>query len=149
MGNEVTKTIIVKGDVDTVYGLWADFENFPSFMENVKSVTKTGPRTSEWTVRGPLGVTVKWSAEMTRQEENKRIAWSSKDHDGTLTTSGQVTFNDLPQDATEVTVVFQYASPGGAAGKLAVDLLANPEAQIERDLRNFKAFVEGMSERTA
>ncbi|HEX6385616.1 MAG TPA: SRPBCC family protein [Anaerolineae bacterium] len=143
MANQITKSIIVKSDVTDVFDLWSSFEHFPHFMKYIKSVTKTGPRTSHWEVEGPLGTTAKWDAEMTRLDENKRIAWNSKDHEGNVTTSGQVTFNALPNDETEVTVLLQYTPPAGKAGELITNLFSDPEERLEEDLRNFKSFAEG------
>lgn len=145
MTQQIVKSIIVKESVAAVYGLWANFENFPYFMKYVRTVNKSGPKMSHWEVAGPLGVTVQWDAEMTRQEENKRIAWNSKDASGTITTSGQVTFNALPQNETEITVTMQYTPPGGKVGELVAELFSNPEARLTEDLRNFKSFAEGIS----
>ena len=89
-------------------------------------------------------MTVEWNAEMTRLEEDKRIAWNSKDMDGTITTSGQVTFNNLPNNETEITVTMQYQPPGGKLGEAVAKLFSNPEERLMEDLRNFKTFVEGM-----
>jgi len=144
MTQQIVKTINVKGDVSTIYQLWANFENFPYFMKYVRHVRKTGAKTSHWEVAGPLGLTVEWNAEMTRLEQDKRIAWNSKDMDGTITTSGQVTFNELPQDETEITVTMQYQLPGGKLGEAVAQLFSNPEGRLMEDLRNFKSFVEGM-----
>jgi uncharacterized membrane protein len=142
MTQQVTKSILVKADVAAVYNLWANFENFPRFMKYIKSVTTTGPNTSHWVMEGPLGSQIDWNAEMTRQEENKRIAWNSKDHHGTITTSGQVTFNALPQNETEVTVMLQYSPPAGKVGEVIANLFSNPEARLTEDLRNFKNYAE-------
>ena len=148
MASQVTRTVIVKADVSSVYDLWSDFENFPHFMEYVKSVTKLDDERSEWVVEGPLGSNVKWIAEMTRDQHGKRIAWNSKDHDGTITTSGQVTFNDLPEESeTELTVLLQYQVPGGKLGEVAAAIFSNPEKRLEEDLRNFKDFAEGRFDR--
>lgn len=149
MANQVTKSIIVKAPLADVYRLWSNFESFPYFMKHVKSVEKTGDKMSHWEVQGPLGQTVYWDAEMTRLEENKRIGWSTKDNDGTITTSGQVSFNALPQDRIEVTVMFQYVPPAGKAGAIVTRLFSNPEEKLDEDLRNFKAYAEGMLNRTA
>ena len=148
MSKQITKSIIVKAEVPDIYELWSNFENFPHFMKNIKSVRKTGEKTSNWTMAGPLGTKLMWNAELTRVEENKRIGWSTKDNKGLVTTSGQVTFNDLSLEETEVTVILQYAIPAGKAGETVAELLANPEKQLEEDLRNFKAFAEGMYDRT-
>ncbi len=144
MTQQIVKSINVKETAPAVYQLWANFENFPYFMKYVRNVRKTGPKTSHWEIAGPLGMTVEWNAEMTRLEEDKRIAWNSKDMDGTITTSGQVTFNNLPNNETEITVTMQYQPPGGKLGEAVAKLFSNPEERLMEDLRNFKTFVEGM-----
>ena len=146
MTEQATRTIIVQGDALEVFRLWADFENFPHFMKHVRGVRKTGERTSHWVVDGPLGKSVEWDAETTKFEEGKRIGWSSKlrdDEPHGIVTSGQVTFNQLPAGQTEVTVTMQFSPPGGKAGELVAHLFVHPEARLEEDLRNFKAFTEG------
>jgi len=143
MTQQIVKSIIVKESAPMVYQLWANFENFPYFMKYVRQVRKTGPKTSHWEVAGPLGATVEWDAEMTRDEENKRIGWNSKDNEGTITTSGQVTFNPLPQNETEVTVTMQYQPPAGKLGEAVAQLFSNPEERLKEDLRHFKDFAEG------
>jgi uncharacterized membrane protein len=138
----VTKNVIVKGEPADIFPYWADFENFPKFMTYIESVTPTGEKTSHWVLSAPAGVQVDWNAEMTRMEVNKRIAWSSKDKRGLITTSGQVTFNALPNEQTEVSVTVQYAPPGGKAGEVFAQIFANPEKRLETDLRNFKNMIE-------
>ncbi len=148
MSNKVTKSIIVKRPVAELFQLWANFENFSHFMENIHSVQKTGDRTSHWAMEGPLGTKVEWDAETTLFEENKRIAWNSKDR-SPLTTSGQVSFNALPNNETEVTVMMHYDPPAGMAGELVAKFFGNPEKRVEEDLNNFKHYAEGRVERTA
>lgn len=139
---QLTKSIIIKATPAEAYTLWANFERFPQFMSFIKEVRSTGPRTSHWVLDAPAGMTVEWTAELTRMDPNKRIAWSSKDNDGDITTSGQVTFAELPQGETELTVTVQYSPPGGAIGEALARWFANPEKRLETDLRNFKAMVE-------
>jgi uncharacterized membrane protein len=148
MGNQFTKSIIVKADTKDAFRIWEDFENFPLFMKNIKKVEKTGDNISHWEVAGPGGVTLDWDAEMTRRDENKRIAWSTKDRKGDLTTSGQVTFAALPQGETEVTVTMQYEPKAGVTGDIVEKLVGDPAVKVEHDLRNFKAYVEGRHTRT-
>jgi uncharacterized membrane protein len=118
-------------------------------MSNIKSVTKTGDRKSHWVIEGPLGSEIRWNAETTKLEENKRIGWNTKDEEGHLTTSGQVTFNQLPEDQTEVTVMMQYDPEGGMLGEAVAKIFSNPGKRVEEDLENFKKYVEGMTERTS
>jgi uncharacterized membrane protein len=147
MADRVTNSIIVKGSVDELFDIWANFENFPHFMKNIKSVRKTSDTMSHWVMEGPLGKNLEWDAKTTMVERNKRIAWSSVD--GDLKTSGQVTFNDLRNNSTEITVIMHYEPPGGALGQAVANLFSDPEKRLDEDLRNFKAYAEGMYERTA
>lgn len=144
MTDRITKNIIVQGDISDIYHLWANFENFPNFMENIESVTKIGNGLSHWVMEGPLGKKIEWDAETTRLEENKRIAWNSKDNSD-ITTSGQVTFNQLPGNQVEVTVTLQYQPPAGKLGEVVAHLFDNPERKLEEDLQRFKTYAEGIS----
>lgn len=93
-------------------------------------------------MEGPAGAPIEWEAEITRYEPNKRIGWSTKDRSGDIKTSGQVTFNGLPENETEVTVMLQYVPPAGAAGEFVARLFSNPEKRLEEDLQNFKTYIE-------
>ncbi|CUS02076.2 putative Uncharacterized 17.2 kDa protein in melC2-rnhH intergenic region [Candidatus Promineifilum breve] len=142
MTNQVSQDITVKGDVSTIYNIWAEFETFPHFMKYVNSIVKTGERTSHWEVSGPLGMKVEWDAETTRLDENQRIGWNTKDRDGTITTSGEVVFAQLPNAQTHVSVTMNYTVPGGKAGEAIATLFSDPGKRLEEDLRNFKVYVE-------
>lgn len=141
MSTPVTKSIIVKGSVADIYAVWANFENFPLFMENIKSVSKMNEETSHWVMEGPLGSTLEWFAEITRMEQNKRIAWRSRE-ESQMKTSGQVTFNGLADGQTEVTATLHYVPPAGKAGELLATILTDPGKRLEEDLRNFKRYFE-------
>jgi uncharacterized membrane protein len=147
VAEQFTKSIIVKGEVPVLYALWADFENLPRFMTNLKSVTSTGQGTSHWKMVGPLNTTLEWDAETTRMEEGKRIAWRST-AESPFKTSGQVTFTALPKNETEITVTLQVVPPHGTLGGLVARLFADPEAQLTKDLRQFKAYAEHLVERS-
>ena len=135
-----TKNILVKAPLHEIYQAWANFENFPNFMHHIKSIYKTGERTSHWTMEGPFNTQIEWDAETTRQDEDKRIAWNSIT--GDIKTSGQVTFNQLPNDEVEVTVMLKYVPPAGLAGNIVAELFGNPEGKLLEDLRNFKRYIE-------
>jgi uncharacterized membrane protein len=144
MTERITKSIIVQGDVGRIYNIWANFENFPHFMQNIKSVTKRGNDMSHWVMSGPLGKDIEWDAKTTRMEENKRVAWNSMDN-GDITTSGQVTFNSLPQNQVEVTVTLQYQPPAGKLGEAIAHLFDDPEKKLKEDLQRFKTYAEGIT----
>ena len=142
MSERITKSIIVKGDISTLYDIWSDYETFPNYMNYVTNVVKTGPGTSQWEVAGPLGMPLEWTAETTREEPNQRIAWNTKDNDGSITTSGEVVFSELSDNQTHVTVTMNYTVPGGKFGEAVAQLFSDPDKRLEEDLRNFKAYIE-------
>ncbi len=145
-GEPIRETIIVRGSLSDVYQMWADFENFPVFMTNIDSVTKTGDGLSHWVMKGPLGARVEWEAETTRMEENRRIAWNSKDN-SPVKTSGQVTFKELGPNETQVAVTLQYAAPNGPAGDLLAAVFADPKHRLREDLQRFKVHIESTATR--
>lgn len=140
MKNQITKSIIVNGEVPVLYDIWKDFQKHPLFMEQVTAVTPDGPDTNHWVMEGPLNKKWEWTTKTTRLEPNQRIAW--KTIEGDLKTSGQVTFTGLPKGQAEVTVTLFTVPPEELADKAIFTLLENTESQLEKDLRNFKAFVE-------
>jgi uncharacterized membrane protein len=142
MTERVSKTVVVKSDVSAAYNVWSNFETFPYFMKYVEKVEKIGPQKSYWEVKGPLGTTVQWTAETTRLDPNTRIGWNTKDNAGTMTTSGEVVFTELPDSQTQITVTMNYSPPGGKLGEVVAQLFADPEKRLEEDLRNFKAYIE-------
>lgn len=143
MTNPVTKSITVGGSPSEIFAVWSNFAMFPQFMKYIEEVTVTGANRSHWKMKGPLGYSAEWDAETTRMETDKRIAWRSIDTDDTnVKTSGQVTFAELPNNQTEVTVTMLYIPPAGVVGEVVAAIFANPEQRLEHDLENFKRFVE-------
>ena len=138
------RSIRVNAPAKKVYEYWRNFENFPSFMDHVEEVrTKSGnDKLSHWKVKGPLGVTAEFDAEMTRDEPGKEIAWNSTG--GSVETSGTATFREVEGNITEVHVVLQwYDPPGGAIGEAAASMLSDTEKMLDEDLKRFKDIAEG------
>jgi uncharacterized membrane protein len=125
------------------YKLWRNFENLPRFMAHLAAVRVLDDRRSEWTAKGPLDSRLRWNAEITEEEPNRRIAWRSLP-DSQLETSGWVEFRDDPQGrGSTVRAQLEYSNPLGAVGHgLLTALGKNPNFVIKEDLRRFKALLE-------
>ena len=67
----------VNATSNEAYRLWRNFENLPRFMAHLAAVRVLDDRRSEWTAKGPLDSCVRWSAEITEDKPNRRIAWRS------------------------------------------------------------------------
>jgi len=139
MPKRITKNVIVSQSVGQVYQMWTEFDNFPSFMRNIKSVKKTGARSSHWVMKGPAGTHFEWDAATIVQEPNSRITWNSTS--GDIDTGGDVTFESINPLQTKVTLTMTYGVPKSFGKKLA-GLFINEEKMIEEDLKNFKKYAE-------
>ncbi len=129
--------------VEEVYAYWETLENLPRFMANVEEVTPTGPGTTRWRVRGPLGASLEWEARTTHREPSSTISWTTNPG-ADVDNAGVVRFREVAPGATQVEVVLDYADPpGGSAGEAASRIVADPQLQLEQDLRNLKDILEG------
>ncbi|MDP8951869.1 MAG: SRPBCC family protein [Actinomycetota bacterium] len=142
MPQRVEGSIEIEAPVGTVYEYWETLENLPNFMANVEEVRPTGPDTTHWRVKGPLGRTLEWEATTTQREPNQALGWNSTE--GEVGTSGQVRFREAAPNRTRVEVQMNYSDPpGGKVGEVASRVVANPKLQLEQDLRNLKQILEG------
>ena len=112
-------------------------------MRIVAAVRAVDDRHSEWTAKGPLNSRVRWNAEITEDEADRRIAWRSE-RGSQVETSGWVEFRDDAQGrGSTVRVQVEYSNPLGAVGRgLLTALGTNPNFVVKEDLRRFKALLE-------
>jgi len=142
MPQRIDSSIEVGAPVQQVYDYWSTLENLPQFMKNIEEVRPTGPDTTHWVVKGPLGYRAEFDAKTTQNKPNEAIGWNSVN--GDVQTSGQVRFKEVAPDRTRVEVQMNYwDTPGGAIGEAASRVTSGPKANLEQDLRNFKDIMEG------
>ena len=142
MPQRVEGSVEVEAPVQEVYGYWQTLENLSRFMTNVEEVRSTGPDTTHWRVKGPLGTSLEFDARTTQDEANEAIGWNTEN--GEVQTSGQVRFREVTPSRTRVEVQMNYwDAPGGRAGEVASRLVANPQIMVQQDLQNFKEIIEG------
>src|SRR5215212_3234350 len=142
MPQRVEGSIEVEAPVQEVYGYWQTLENLSHFMTNVEEVRSTGPDTTHWRVKGPLGARLEFDARTTQDQDNEAIGWNTEN--GEVRTSGQVRFREVTPSRTRVEVQMNYwDAPGGRAGEVASRIVANPQVMMQQDLQNFKEIIEG------
>ena len=142
-GVHVETALTIKRPVSDVYAFWRRFENLPSFMRHLESVTDLGGGRSHWVARGPIGTKVEWDAEIINEELNRLIAWRSLEN-ADVVSAGSVQFRGAPRGrGTELRVKLQYEPPAGKAGAWVAWLLGEePSRQIPDDLRRVKELLE-------
>ena len=138
----VESSVDVNVDCTTAYNQWTQFESFPNFMENVKTVQQLDDRRLHW-IAEIGGETREWDAEITEQIPDQRIAWSSISGEPN---GGVVTFHSLGDTLTKVHLRMDYETEGVL--EKAGDLLGVVDRQVKGDLKRFKRFIESRGEET-
>jgi uncharacterized membrane protein len=139
---EVQKTVNINAPVGQVFEFWNDYQNFPRFLSNVREVRPLGDGRSEWTVAGPAGIPVSWTAEMTEFARNERLAWRTVPGT-TFGSEGEVHFEANRNGGTRVHISLCYHPPGGALGHALAKLFgADPKSEMDADLVRMKTLIE-------
>ena len=132
----IIKSIELDVPVRIAYDQWTQFEEFPLFMEGVERVEQLDDDTVRWTARIG-GVERSWTAEITDQEPDRRVAWRSTE--GAMN-AGVVTFHAVADERCRITLQLDV-EPSGAVETVG-DALGLVERQTDGDLRRFKEFIE-------
>ena len=138
----VTKSIDVNVPVRTAYNQWTQFEDFPHFMDGVEFVKQLDDKRLHWSAEIG-GKKHEWFAEITEQHPDHRVAWKSTSGEPN---AGVVTFHQLSDTSTRVTVQLEY-EPQGVREQVG-DALGYVDRQLERDLERFKEFIESRGHET-
>lgn len=142
-GVKVDRTITVNCTPEKLYAFWREVENLPRVMQGLQSVTAIDRERSHWVASGPIGISVKWDAEIFDERENEFIAWRSLPN-GDLETAGSIHFRSLGEGrGTAVSISLKYNPPAGKVGDAFARLMqAGFAQQLDRDLRAFKSVME-------
>ncbi len=132
----IEESIEIERPVRTVYNQWTQFEEFPSFMEGVESVTQLDDTHLHW-IAEIGGVRREWDAVVTEQHPDERVAWRSTN--GT-SNAGVVTFHKLAEDRTKVMLQIDV-DPEGALERVG-DALGIIRRRASGDLERFKELIE-------
>ena len=134
--NSVTEKIEVDVPLSTAYNQWTQFEEFPHFMEGVKSVSQIDDTHLHW-VAEVGGNTKEWDAEITQQEPDQIISWRATSG---AENSGVVSFHRLDDDRTQVILQLDVEPEGFIENAGAA--LGVLQGRVKGDLARFKEFIE-------
>ncbi|HEX6139163.1 MAG TPA: SRPBCC family protein [Candidatus Limnocylindria bacterium] len=132
----VEKSIEVNVPLSTAYNQWTQFEDFPRFMEGVKSVQQLDDTHLHWKAE-IAGQQKDWDAEITEQHPDERVAWRSTSG---ASNAGVVTFHRISDDVTRVTLQMDVDPEGFLEN--AGDALGLLDGRVKGDLERFKEFIE-------
>jgi uncharacterized membrane protein len=140
-GDAAEAAVAIRRPVEEVFQFYRDFRNLPRFLGDVMAIEQTGPATYRWTIQGPLGVRVTWTARVTEERANEFIGYEAVPLPG-LKTTWAVGFSPAPQDGTtEVREVM--TTPFGRVGRVGLTLMGKPPAgEVSANLHRLKEVLE-------
>lgn len=134
--SRILESIDVDVPVRIAYDQWTQFESFPQFMDGIERVEQLTDTTLEWTAT--VGAVERsWTAEITEQTPDQRIAWKAVDG---AEHAGVVTFHRLDDRKSRVTLQLDV-EPEGLVESVG-DALGFVQRRAKGDLERFKAFIE-------
>jgi uncharacterized membrane protein len=134
--SKIMESVDVEVPVTTAYNQWTQFEEFPQFMEGIESIRQIDPQTLRWKA-SIGGVTKEWTARITEQTPDQRIAWTNVDG---AANAGVVTFHRLSDSTCRVALQLDY-EPEGVVESVG-DMLGVVKRRTVGDLERFKKFIE-------
>lgn len=137
------RSVTINRSASEIYALVRDFANLPRYMENIEAVRDRGDGTHEWTIRAPLGQSVRIVARTANDREGEQFAWRTTD-ESQVDGEGKIMLSEAPGGrGTIVTSIVAYKPPMGAVGQAVAKLLqAEPSVQTRRDLKRLKMLME-------
>ena len=138
----IRTTIIVNKPRNEVYAFWRRLENLPLFMRHLELVQEIDNTRSHWEAKVNM-VTLKWDAEIVKDDQNSLLAWQSLPG-STIENAGKVEFrNALGDRGTELRIMITYRPPAGNIGTSVARLFNSMfEKMVKEDVTNFKQFIE-------
>jgi len=130
------KSIDVNVPVRVAYNQWTQFESFPRFMMNVRDVKQLDATHLKWQAEIGGKVT-EWTAQITRQEPDRLVAWRSTSG---VPNEGSVRFEALAPQITRVTLSMDYVPQDALESVAAASGLV--ARRVEHDLEKFKELLE-------
>lgn len=136
-------SVTINRSPEELYKFWRDFSNLTQVLSNIERIDVIDDRHSHWVAKAPGGMHVSWDAEVTDDQENRRIAWRSQ-AGADVPNWGHVEFRPAPGGrGTEVHAVIRYEPPAGAIGRMIAKMFGRePQEQMRHDLQQFKRIME-------
>src|SRR3546814_17191301 len=88
----IGKTVTINRPREELFAFWRDFQNLPTFMENIDNVEETGDARTNGTISATGGQSARGATKIAEEGENELIAWRSvkvREHE----TEGPVEFS--------------------------------------------------------
>jgi len=138
---DIEKTIQINAPIEQVFEYLANYENFPQFMRNVRSVETRPDGRSHWVVAGPAATKVEFESYVIDLVPNELIAWSTVEGSPVRHT-GSIRLQPS-DDGARVHIRMSYTPPAGVLGHAVAKLFgADPKTELDDDMMRLKSTLE-------
>ena len=139
--DSIDASVTIRAPVEQVFRFYQDFENLPRFLGDVIAIESIDPKTSRWTIQGPLGIRAHWTITVTEERRNELICYE------TVTSARLKTYWEIHFASSSVpgeTVVREVMNPPlGRLGRAALALIGKfPVEEVRSNLRRLKELIE-------
>jgi len=132
----IDRTIVVDADIRDVYALWTAYEDYPSFMTSIESVTLVPDDQLLW-VAEVEGETYEWDTDIVEYVDEQKVEWRALDGREV----GEVRFEKLSGGRTGVTYQLEFDTGAWEGEPEAV--VRWMERRVGAGLEAFKEIAEG------
>ncbi len=73
----IEKTVTVTSPPVEAYNYWRKLENLPRFLNNLHSIDPSDGDRHTWSVRGRLGLPLRWQTEIRNDQPGRLVEWHS------------------------------------------------------------------------
>jgi uncharacterized membrane protein len=133
----IVEQIDIGAPLDLTYNVWTQFQDFPTFMKKVETVSQEEEAKLNWKAQVFLSHR-SWRSTITEQVPDNRIVWKSEGDKGHV--DGTVTFHALGDpEFTRVLVLLEY-HPGGVVENIG-NLWRAQGRRVRLELKHFRRHV--------
>ena len=133
----IVEQIDVGAPLELCYNVWTQFQDFPTFMKKVETVSQDEDAKLNWKAQVFLSHR-SWNSTIMEQIPDNRIVWKSEGEKGTV--DGTVTFHALGHpEFTRILVVLEY-HPGGVVENIG-NLWRAQGRRVRLELKHFRRHV--------
>jgi uncharacterized membrane protein len=140
----VRTSALIQASPDDLYEMWHDVSSVPQWQESIRQVTRTGAKTSHWTMFSG-DKTIEWDSQILADEPGKRIAWRSIGGDSD--NAGEVVFETAPGGRGTMVTVLQEFKMSKLTSAWETVTGRNPKQAVIMDQNNSPAGGKAVLER--
>lgn len=140
---EIQRTVTVAGTPEDLFTSWREPRTQRQIWAHFAELGEADLQHASWTLRAPLGIALRWQAQIVEEQPGELLRWASLPGAG-LPNDGSVRFRRSPGGVgSEVVLRARFDPPLGKLGDAAAKLFQlAPEKVVAEALRRFKHFAE-------